>query len=110
MRTRAAALPLSARDTQNIFCIRGGPPMSTSAPDRFTTLPDNATLESTVVALEEHGLSVQVIDELDAAREAVLARIPEGSSVMTHTSATLQETGIQDAINGGGPYESREHS
>jgi hypothetical protein len=80
--------------------------MSTSAPDRFTTLPDNETLESTVVALEEHGFSVEVVDDLDAAREAVLARIPEGSSVMTNTSVTLQETGIEEAINGGGPYES----
>ncbi len=80
--------------------------MSTSAPDRFTTLPDNETLESTVVALEEHGFSVEVIDDLDAAREAVLARIPEGSSVMTNTSVTLQETGIEAAINSGGPYES----
>jgi hypothetical protein len=80
--------------------------MSTSAPDLFTTLPDNETLESTVVALEEHGFSVQVIDDLDAAREAVLARIPEGSSVMTNTSVTLQETGIEQAINRGGRYES----
>jgi hypothetical protein len=80
--------------------------MSTSAPDRFTTLPDDETLESTVVALEEHGFSVEVVDDLDAAREAVLARIPGGSSVMTNTSVTLQETGIEDAINGGGPYDS----
>jgi LUD domain len=80
--------------------------MSTSAPDRFTTLPDNETLESTVVALEEHGFSVEVVDGLDGAREAVVGRIPEGSSVMTNTSVTLQETGIEAAINGGGPYES----
>jgi hypothetical protein len=80
--------------------------MSISAPGRFTTLPDNETLQATVVALEEHGFSVDVTDGLDAARAAVLARIPEGSSVMTHTSVTLQETGIQDAINGGGPYKS----
>jgi hypothetical protein len=80
--------------------------MSTSAPDRFTTLPDDETLESTVVALEEHGFSVEVVDDLDAAREAVLVRIPGGSSVMTNTSVTLQETGIEDAINGGGPYDS----
>ena len=80
--------------------------MSTSAPDRFTTPPDNETLESTVVALEEHGFSVEVIDDLYAAREAVLARIPEGSSVMTNTSVTLQETGIEQAINRGGRYES----
>jgi hypothetical protein len=32
---------------------------------------------------------------------AVLAGIPEGSSVMTNTSVTLAETGIADAINDG---------
>jgi LUD domain len=76
------------------------------APERFTALPDHQTLDETVVALEEHGFSVEIVDDLDAAREAVLARIPEGSSVMTNTSVTLQETGITDAINNGGPYQS----
>jgi hypothetical protein len=79
---------------------------TTSAPDRFTTLPDDRTLADTVVALEEHGYSVEVADDLDAARETVLARIPEGSSVMTNTSVTLDETGIANAINDGGPYDS----
>ena len=74
--------------------------------DRFTTLPDDQTLAATVVALEEHGFSVEVVDDLDAARKAVLARIPKGSLVMTNTSVTLQETGIADAINGGELYES----
>jgi hypothetical protein len=76
------------------------------ASDRFTTLPDDQTLAATVVALEEHGSSVEVVDDFDAARDAVLARIPEGSSVMTNTSVTLEETGIANAINGDGPYES----
>src|SRR6202041_1897282 len=82
--------------------------MSTTAtPDRFTTLPDEHTLQATVVALEEHGVGVEVVGALDAARETVLARIPEGSSVMTNTSVTLAETGIADAINqDGGPWES----
>jgi acyl-CoA hydrolase len=75
--------------------------------ERFTRLPDEETLAATVVALEEHGFSVDVVDDLDAAREAVLARIPEGSSVMTNTSVTLDETGIADAINHGGPYDSQ---
>lgn len=73
---------------------------------RFTALPDEQTLASTVTALEEHGFSVEVVDDLHAAREAVLARIPHGSSVMTNTSVTLQDTGIEDAINDGGPYDS----
>ena len=79
---------------------------TTTTPDRFITLPDEHTLAATVTALEEHGFSVEVVDDLDAAREAVLGRIPHGSSVMTNTSVTLQETGIADAINEGGPYDS----
>ena len=75
-------------------------------PSRFTTLPDEVTLAATVVALEEHGFSVEVVDSLDAAREAVLARIPEGSSVMTNTSVTLEEAGIAAAVNEDGPYAS----
>jgi hypothetical protein len=79
---------------------------TTHAPDRFTTLPDDETIAATVVALEEHGFSVEVVDDLDAARVAVLARIPDGSSVMTNTSVTLDETGIAAAIDAGGRYES----
>jgi len=79
---------------------------TTATPDRFTTLPDEHALQATVVALEEHGFSVEVVGDLDAARQAVLAHIPEGASVMTNTSVTLAETGIADAINDGGPYES----
>ncbi len=61
--------------------------MSTTAiPDRFTTLPDEPALQTTVVAMEEHGFSVEVAGDLDAARQAVLARIPAGSSVMTNAS------------------------
>src|SRR5256884_8739007 len=68
-------------------------------PGRFTTLPDEEALAATVVALEEHGSSVEVVDDLDAARQAVLARIPEGSSGMTNTSVRLADTGLADAIN-----------
>jgi len=80
---------------------------TTATPDRFTTLPDDHALQATVVALEEHGFSVEVVGDLDAVRQAVLARIPQGSSVMTNTSVTLAETGLADAINdGGGRWES----
>jgi hypothetical protein len=79
---------------------------TTETSDRFTALPDDRTVAATVVALEEHGFSVEVVNDFDAARDAVLARIPRGSSVMTNTSVTLQETGIADAINDGGEYES----
>jgi acyl-CoA hydrolase len=78
----------------------------TETSGRFAALPDEQTLAATVTALEEHGFSVEVVDDLGAARQAVLARIPAGSSVMTNTSVTLEEAGIAEAINGGGPYDS----
>jgi hypothetical protein len=79
---------------------------TTQASERFTTLPDEQTIAETIVALEEHGFSTEVVENLDDARDAVLARIPEGSSVLTNTSVTLEETGIAKAINDGGGYES----
>jgi len=79
---------------------------TTKTPDRFAALPAEDTLAATVTALEEHGFSVEVVDDLDAAREAVLARVPRGSSVMTNTSVTLQEAGITDAVNESGHYDS----
>ena len=48
---------------------------TTTTPDRFTTLPDDQALAATVTALEEHGFSVEVAGDLDAARQAGLARI-----------------------------------
>jgi hypothetical protein len=78
----------------------------TSTSERFTALPDDQTLQATVVALEEHGFAVDVVDDFDAARNTTLALIPEGATVMTNTSVTLQETGIADAIDDGGAYDS----
>jgi acyl-CoA hydrolase len=79
---------------------------TTPAADRFTALPDDETLAETVLALEEHGFSVDVVDDLDAARDAVLPLIPVGATVMTNTSVTLAEAGIASAIDEGGPFES----
>ena len=45
-------------------------------PDRFTTLPDERAQQASVVALEEHGFSVEVVGDLDAASQAVPARPP----------------------------------
>ena len=77
-----------------------------TAPERFTVLPDEETLAETVAGMEKHGFSIDVVDDLDEARRAVLARIPEGASVMTNPSVTLEETGIASAVDNGGLYDS----
>jgi LUD domain len=82
------------------------PTSANPASGRFAALPDDETLADTLGALEARGFGAEVVDDLDAARRAVLARIPEGSSVMTYPSVTLEETGIARAIEDGGPYDS----
>ena len=39
---------------------------TTQTSDRFTALADEQTLAVTVTALEEHGFSVEIVDDLDA--------------------------------------------
>jgi hypothetical protein len=73
----------------------------------FDALPDERTIASTVAALEAHGFGVEVVDDLVAARKAVLARIPQGARVWRNTSVTLDEAGISAEIDDAdGPYES----
>lgn len=78
----------------------------TQTADRFTAMPDEQTLAETVAALEERGIGVELVGDLDAAREVVLARIPDGSSVMTNPSVTLEATGIARVVDDGERYDS----
>src|SRR5262245_43907936 len=79
---------------------------TTQTPGRFAVMPDEPTLAATVAALQKHGFSVEVGEDREPAPNAVLTRTPHGASVMTNASVTLQETGIADAVNDGGPYDS----
>jgi acyl-CoA hydrolase len=74
---------------------------------QFDVLPDEPTITATVSALESHGFTVEVVDDLAAARKAVLARIPHGARVWRNTSITVDEAGISAEIDSpNGPYES----
>jgi acyl-CoA hydrolase len=74
---------------------------------QFDVLPDVPTIAATVAALESHGFSVEVVDDLTAARRAVVARIPHGARVWKNTSITLDETGISAEVDApDGPYDS----
>jgi len=74
---------------------------------QFDALPDERTVTATIAALEGNGFGVEVVDDLTAARKAVLSRIPHGSRVWKNTSITLDETGISSEVDApDGPYES----
>lgn len=57
-------------------------------------------------ALESHNFKVEIVDNLQEARNKVLSIIPEGSEVFTGTSVTLEKTGLAEKLNESGKYVS----
>jgi L-lactate utilization protein LutB len=62
---------------------------------------DDETVEETVTNLEERGFDVIVVDDADAALEAVRSQIPAGASVMNGHSTTLEEIGFDEYLSDG---------
>jgi acyl-CoA hydrolase len=63
------------------------------------------TLERAAAALTEHGFTVEILDDTAAARTRIKELIPEGASVFTGASETLQLSGIEADINTSGRYQ-----
>ncbi len=62
-------------------------------------------LERAAAALTAHGFTVQILDDVAAARARVKDLIPEGASVFTGASETLRLSGIDEDINASGRYD-----
>ena len=61
-------------------------------------------LERAAAALTAHGFTVEILDDVAAARTRVKDLIPEGASVFTGASETLRLSGIDADINASGRY------
>ena len=71
----------------------------------FTDPVSEPRLRRTAAALTTHGFTVEILDDVVAARARVKALIPEGSSVFTGASETLRLSGIEEDINASGRYD-----
>lgn len=77
-----------------------------STPTLSFTEPATAQrLERTAAALTAHGFSVEILDDVAAARTRIGELIPEGASVFTGASETLRLSGIDADINASGRYD-----
>ncbi|MDH6214753.1 LUD domain-containing protein [Streptomyces pseudovenezuelae] len=80
--------------------------MTTPMPATSFTDPAPAQrLERAATALTAHGFTVEILDDVLAARSRIKDLIPEGARVFTGASETLRLSGIDEDINGGGRYE-----
>jgi LUD domain len=62
-------------------------------------------LERAAAALTGHGFTVEILDDVAAARTRIKDLIPEGASVFTGASETLRLSGIEEDISASGRYQ-----
>lgn len=72
----------------------------------YTDLAQPAVIQSTIAALTKNGITAEVVNTKEEAKEKVLSLIPAGAEVMTMTSITLEQAGIAEALNESGKYDS----
>ncbi len=71
----------------------------------WNTVANTATIEKTAAALKEHGIDVIVVENNEEAKKKALELVPQKAEVMTMTSETLRETGLEQEINNSGNYD-----
>lgn len=72
----------------------------------FTKVPAKNVIEKTIKSLKKNGIDAILVENKEEARRETLKIIPKGAEVLTNTSVTLDETGIAEAINDSGEYDS----
>ena len=72
--------------------------MATTSATDFSAPASEAALQELAARLRERNFEVLIVDDGVAAREEVLSRIPEGASVHSGKSKTLEDTGIFSAL------------
>lgn len=65
----------------------------------WDTLAGDEIIEKTKKALEANGIKVIVVENGREAKEKALALIEKGAMVMTATSTTAQQIGLDSAID-----------
>jgi len=72
----------------------------------WNKLADDATIKKTIEALAKNNITAEVVQTKEEAKEKVLSMVPKGAEVMTMASVTLEQTGITEAINESGNFDS----
>lgn len=73
---------------------------------KWDIVADDKTIERTAKALETNGIKVIVVESGREAKEKALSLIEKGSTVMTATSTTAQQIGLDKAIDESSDFES----
>lgn len=67
--------------------------------NKWSQLANEDTVNKTIEALKTNGINAKFTETAEDAKKEVLSMIPQGSEVMTMTSVTLIEIGLDEEIN-----------
>jgi hypothetical protein len=73
--------------------------------ERFARPADEGALRRAAAALSAKGYTVEILDDVRAARARVRDLLPQGAAVFTSSSETLRLSGIEDDLNASGRYQ-----
>src|SRR6266853_1851853 len=94
-RTRRERLPV----------LRGSQPTMAIQPATHPVAASDEVIERAANALRANYIEVVVVDTGAEARDAVLARVPEGSEVHSAKSRTLEDIGVYDDLHEPGRFD-----
>jgi hypothetical protein len=72
--------------------------------ERFARPAGEDALRRAAAALTAKGFTVEILDDVGAARARVRDLLPEGAAVFTSSSETLRQSGIDEDLNASGRY------
>jgi LUD domain len=78
---------------------------SEDAVAEFAGLASDEQIDEAATALERNGISSQVVDSGEQARDAVRSLLPIGAEVFNNTSRTLEAIGVAEDIERSGLYQ-----
>lgn len=73
---------------------------------KHTQLAPQETISKTIASLKKNGITAEIVQTAEEAKKKISELIPQQAEVMTMTSITLAETGIEELINNSGNYTS----
>lgn len=73
---------------------------------KYNQVPDESVITKTAAAMTARGFETTILETKDEVVDIITKLIPEGSEVMTMTSKTLDEVGVNKLINEGDKYVS----
>jgi len=66
----------------------------------YDNVPSDQIIDKAVQSLKENGISASVVDTAQQAKDAALKIVPKGSRVLTPSSITVREIGLDEVLNG----------